>query len=189
MKPPKPVIWNRNTDAVYAALLAAPWAGAILIYMFGDNISFKCTLFFLETDIASILWMCNLQSLYAFETCKAFCNLLLSIISLILQPNIPHVKTWKQTVRASQLNIPLCLLRYEYWLADKLLLSNNTSSHSDPPDSSRTYSYPRVPVEGMAYSFVFHTCMDAEGWNHCGGTQRNTDWEILARQVCSHPAL
>lgn len=126
MKPLKPVIWNRNTNVVCAALLAAPWADAILIYMLGDNISFKCTLFFLETDIASILWMCKLQSLCAFETCKEFCNLLLNIISLILQPNIQHVKTWKQTVRASQLNITLCLLRYEYWLADKLLLSNNT---------------------------------------------------------------
>jgi len=39
----KPIIWNINTSMVYAVLLAAPLAGAILIYMFGDNISFKCS--------------------------------------------------------------------------------------------------------------------------------------------------
>lgn len=68
---------------VYSVLLAAPWAGAVLIYKFGDNISLKYTLFLLETDRALILWMCKLQSLYAFEICKEFCNPLRSVAPLL----------------------------------------------------------------------------------------------------------
>lgn len=159
--PMKPVFWNRNTSMVYAVLLAAPWAGAVWIHMFGDNISFKHTLFFLGTHTASILWMC-----------KEFCNLLLNIISLILQPN-KQVKTWRQTNRARQLNVKLCLLRWKYRPADKFLLSSNILSHCDAPHKSNTYPKPPAPVDGMAYSIVFHTCMEPEGWSHCGGTQQN----------------
>lgn len=148
-RPVKTVFWNRNTSMVYAVLFAALWAGSVWIYIFGENISFKHTLFFLETDIASILWMCKLQSLCAFEIHKQFCNLLLNIIILMLQPN-KQVKTWRQTDRASQLNVKLCLLRWKYWPVDKFILSSNILSHCDAPHNSNAYPKSLIPVDGMA---------------------------------------
>lgn len=52
------------------------WAGAVLVHMFVNHISFKCRLSLLEAYIDSVLLLCRLQNLYTFKTRTEFCNLL-----------------------------------------------------------------------------------------------------------------